>query len=197
MSEEALKELVMKHEGTLEALANSIEHLAKSQEMTSRDVRDTIKKLEEISKYLAKQSVFTAKMETMERELVDSFKRVHRRIDDISIIQSNDNGCNSVRLLTKDVQSLTKDITRLVDNVEKQRIHIERLQKENAASISPITIRWVTGIIIAYSITFGSYVVQTFSVLDKTNTRITALLERDMKDTEELMTQIKGLNNGK
>jgi len=187
MTDGALKELVLKHDGALESLASSIEHLAKAQEMTSIDVRDTIKKLEEISIYLTKQSALEQKVSTMDKELLESFKRVYKRIDDIDLIQRDNSGCNSVRLLTKDVTALTKDVTNLVRSTEIQRKHIEVIQQHNAASIAPITIRWLVGIIIAYSIAFGTYVVQTFNQFDKTRARITTLLERDLKDTEALM----------
>jgi len=193
MTDEKLRELVLKHDGSLEQLAKSIEHLAKAQEMTSIDVRDTIKKLEEISVYLTKQSALEQKVSTMDKELLDSFKRVHKRIDYIDLIQKDVSGCNSVRLLTKDITTLTKDVTNLVRATEVQRGHIEELQQHNAASITPITIRWVVGLIIAYSIAFGSYVVQTFNQVDKTMTRITALLERDIKDTASLMGSSKNI----
>jgi len=187
MTDETLKELILKHDGALESLASSIEHLAKTQELTSCDVRDTIKKLEEISIYLTKQSALEQKVANIDKELLESFKRVHSRIDEIDLVQRGNSGCNSVRLLTKDIVAITKDVTNLVRATEIQREHIEVLQQHNAADIAPITIRWFVGLIIAYSIAFGSYVVQTFNQFDKTNARITALLERDLKDTEALM----------
>ena len=191
MTEEAMKDLLLKHDTAIQKFAQSIEHLAQAQSDTSREIKETGRRLEEITKYLAKQQVFSSKLEAMDRELVDSFKRVHKRIDDIETTQRSDAGCSSVKLINRDVAALTKEVNRLVGIVEEHRLNLERLDRAQARSISPTAMRWAAGFIVAYLISFGTYVVQTFNRLERTDAKLTTLLERDIKDTAKLMERIK------
>lgn len=175
-----MRDLVTKHDTVITSLVHSVEHLVSSQ-------TETNKRLEEISKFLAKQAVFSTKLEGMDREIADSFKRVHSRIDELDSTQKSDNGCNSVKLLTKDVESLQRENIRLIGIAEDHRIMLESLIKSEASHIPSSTIRWIAGFIILYSITFGVYVVQSFNKLEKLESSTIVKLDRDMKDTEWLM----------
>jgi len=198
MTEETMKDLLTRHDDaiikqdtTIKALVISVEHLVSAQTETNEQLKD-------ISKYLAKQAIFSNKLETIDREIKESFerrdkelvektKRIHLRIDEMDVLQKSENGCNSVRLLHKDVESLTRDMTRLIGVTEEHRMSIEQLDKNDSNKISPTTIRWAVGLTILYSISFGTYVVQAFSKVDAINSRITVLLERNIKDTTDLM----------
>jgi len=184
MTDDIMKDLVTKHDAVITSLVASVEHLVKSQ-------TDTNKKLEEITKLLTKQVLLSNRIEAMDKELTESFKRVHHRIDDMDKLQKSDNGCNSVRLLTKDIEALTRDTIRLVGSVEDQRQHLEAMQKIQTSYPSTTAIRWGVGILIAYSITFGTYVVQSISGLTQTDARVLTLLERDIRDTAILMDNLK------
>jgi len=198
MTDEAMRDLLARHDtdiveqkATIKSLVVSVEHLVVAQTETNEQLKD-------ISKYLAKQAIFTNKLETMERETKEAFirrdneltekiKRFHQRVDEIGLIQKDENGCNSVRLLHKDVESLTRDVTRLIGLIEEHRMSIEQLEKKDAAAVSPTTIRWAAGITILYSITFGTYVVQGFSEMNSLNSKISVLLERNIRDVRELV----------
>jgi len=187
MTDDTMKDLVTKHDLTITQLVQSVEHLVTAQ-------TETNKRLEEISGFLAKQAVFTSRLETMDKELRDSFKRVHKRVDEIENLQKTDTGCNSVKLLHKDVESLTKDTTRLVGAVEENRIMYEKLKSTQDKSPPPALIKWVISLMLAYSIMFGTYVVQTFSKLEQTNALIVTKLERDIKDTMVLSELVRILD---
>ena len=191
MTEEALRELVLQHDTSIQKFTQSIEHLAKAQAETSQEIKELGKRLEEITTYLAKQQVFSTKLETMDRELAESFKRVHKRIDAIEQTQVSDSGCSSVKLLSRDVAAVTKDVNRLVGIVEEHRLNIEQHDRLHARSISPTALRWSAALVVGYLISFGTYVVQTFNKLERTDAKITTLLERDIKDTARLMERIK------
>ncbi len=191
MTEEAMKDLLLKHDTAIQKFAQSIEHLAQAQSDTSREIKETGRRLEEITKYLAKQQVFSSRLEAMDRELADSFKRVHKRIDDIETTQRSDAGCSSVKLLNRDVSALTKEVNRLVGIVEEHRLNIEKIDRIQAGAISPSTIKWFVGLLMPALIAFGSYVVVMFAKLERTDAEITTLLKRDIKDTAKLMERIK------
>ena len=205
MTDEAMRELVTKHDTVIQQLVvsnsqivTSVEHLVEAQKESNERQLAINSRLEEISKFLAKQAVFSTKLETMDIEVRESFKRrdeskvesdrrIHARIDEIVATQKSDNGCNSVRLLTKDVEALTKEYVRVVGDVIEHRTRVEKLEAHRVADISPTTVKWAAGLIVAYSIMFGTYVVQSINGLNSTNTRITSMLNRDVKDTDKLM----------
>jgi len=205
MTDEAMKDLVSKHDKVIEDLVTSnakivasVELLVEAQKESNERQMATNSRLEEISKYLAKQAVFSTKLETMGKEVREGFKRrddvilentrrIHARIDEIENIQKSGDGCNSVRLLTKDVETLNREFVRMSGTETEQRARIEKIETGKAADVSPTTIKWAVGLIIAYSIMFGTYVVQSINTLDRSNTKIISMLTRDMKDTDKLM----------
>lgn len=146
MTESEIKELLLKHDRSIEMLATSIEHLVKSQEQTSNDLKETNKRLEEISKLLSKQVVFSEKLNVVEKDARECCKRAHKRIDEIEETQRSDQGCSSVKLVNRDVVALTKEVTRLIGTVEEHRIKIDQVDKLQTKSISPKTLMWAAGL---------------------------------------------------
>jgi len=205
MTDEVMKDLVSKHDKVIEELVisntgivTSVEHLVETQKESNERQLATNNRLEEISKYLAKQAVFSTKLEAMDREIKESFqrrdevrlekdKRIHARIDEVELLQKSENGCNSVRLLTKDTEAITRDVLRLVGTIKEHRLGIEFLEKKSASDIKPSTIRWAIGILVGYSILFGTYIVQSIGGLNSANVEIASMLHRDMEDTSKLM----------
>ena len=186
MTDDVMKDLVTKHDATITQLVSSVEHLVRSQTTTNE-------RLEEISKFLAKQVVFSSKLETMDKDISDSFsrrdqskldsdKRIHRRIDEIETTQKSDNGCNSVRLLTKDIESLTKDVTRLIAHDAERSTSLEELDKKVDKYPSNKVIITISIVVIGYMIIFGTYVVQSLIKFDTTTAKLSVMLDRDMAD---------------
>lgn len=191
MTDDVMKDLVTKHDATITQLVSSVEHLVRSQTTTNE-------RLEEISKFLAKQVVFSSKLETMDKDISDSFsrrdqskldsdKRIHRRIDEIETTQKSDNGCNSVRLLTKDIESLTKDVTRLIAHDADRSKSLEELDKKVDKYPSNKVIITISTVVIGYMIIFGTYVVQSLNKFDTTTAKLSVMLDRDMADISKLM----------
>jgi len=177
MTDETLRDLVTKHDSTINSLVISVEHLVAAQAKTNEQQAETNKRLQEISKYLAKQAVFDSQLSTMDRELTESFKRVHQRIDIIESVQNSDTGCNSVKLLNKDVQSIARDVIRLIGTVEDEKLKVEAVDKVIKTYPSSGTIRWVIGGILLYLVSFGTYVVQSMQALNETDIRVTTMLK--------------------
>jgi len=69
--------------------------------------------------------LFDNKLEVMDREVAETFKRAFSLIDDLKNTQESSIGCKSVQLLNKDVQSISKDTVRLVGTLEdtKNELH--------------------------------------------------------------------------
>jgi len=167
MTDETLKELVLKHENTIEKLASSVESLVISQ-------GETNKRLEEIGRYLTKQVIFDNKLEAMDKDLSDSFKRVHKSIDTLEDTQNSNSGCKSVQLLKKDTEGLEKGYVQMAGAMGHIRITAEKMEKQIDSMPSPATIRWFVGLIAVYMISFGTYVV---SSLQQNEVMITKIME--------------------
>ena len=174
MTDDALKDLVLKHDSEISLLANSIENQSKSIESLVSSNSETNKRLEEISNHLSKQALFDSKLEAMDRELSDSFKRIHKRIDEIDNTQTSTIGCKSVQLLNKDTQSLSKDTIRLVDALEDTKNELYAVANRIDDLPSTKILQWVIGLVIVYLISFGSYVV---SSLHTNEVKITKIVE--------------------
>jgi len=159
MTEESIKDLVLKHDATISGLANSVQHQATSIEALVASNGETNKRLEEISKYLAKQAVFDSRLESLNRELEDSFHRVHARIDSLEGIQNSTNGCNSVQLLGKDVSNLEKEHGQMYNALTNIDNTMHKIDHKVDELPSPSAMKWVAGLLIVYLISFGSYVV--------------------------------------
>ena len=195
-----LREVVHRHDKDIDRLVVSVDNLVHTQ-------GETNKRLEDISKHLANSAIASNKLEQMEREIADSFKhrdrernesfkRFGEKLEAIEHIQRSDSGCQSVKLLTKDVNSMSKEHLLVMGTLEEHRIKLEHIDHHFTTMISPLTMKWVAGFIIMYSITFGSYVVNSINKLNNTDVKVTQMLTRDIKDTARLTKLIYEKHTG-
>ena len=161
MNDDAIKELVLRHDASIMQQANAIEHLATVQSELSKEIKESNNRLEEISKYLAKQAVFGTRLDEMDRNLIESFKRVHRRIDEMDAIQKSDSGCKSVQLLQKDIDRGLRDLERLEAQVLRNRGDLEVISQTVSDMVKPATLKWAIGLLVVYSVSFGSFMVSS------------------------------------
>lgn len=201
MTDETMKDLVNEHDKIIKQLINNNMELTNNVKALVAAQTEMAKQLKSISESLTKQMFISERLENMDKEIRDSFslrdknilegqKRVFDRIAVMEKIQQSDIGCNSVRLLTKDVDNLIKEIDRIIkiDEINNNRITV--LENHNASIISPATYKWTAAILISYSIMFGVYVVQSINSLSAAYKESSTLLHRDIQDTSNLMKKI-------
>lgn len=204
MTDETMKDLVTKHDTVIEhlvtsnaELVTSVTHLVETQKESNVRQLATNDRLEDISKYLSKQAVFNNKLESIDKEIKESFirrdkdkidtdKRIHVRIDELEITQKSEKGCNSMRLLTKDVETLTKDITKLIDHYSECDSAVETLDKKVDKYPSSKMMMTVATIVISYTVIFGTYVVKSLSRFDTEVAKLSILLDREIADLSHL-----------
>ena len=85
MTDEAYKELTIKHDKSIDLLANSISSLADS-------VGATNKKIDDLLAVVSRQNVLSEKFDNLEENLKESFNRVHNKTREIERHQNVD-GC--------------------------------------------------------------------------------------------------------
>ena len=171
MTDDTMRDLVTKHDLTITQLVTSVEHLVASQ-------TETNKRLEEISKFLAKQVVFSTKLDNMDRELTESFRRVHARIDEMDKIQKSDFGCSSVKLISKDIETMIKSINKLAEHADIQDTKIEAIETYNSGRISSNTIKWGIGLFLPFFIMLSVYYVTSINDIKVDVVKITENLKK-------------------
>lgn len=172
MTDDDIRNLLAKHDTTLD-------HLMVTQ-------TETNKRLEEITKFLTKQVVFTNKLENMDRDVAETFKRVHDDINNLYKIQNSTDGCNSVRLVTKDIEALTKDIASLASTTISQQKAIKLVTEHQSNYPTPATLRWGFGLLILGALSFGGVFIQNMN----TNTVLAEIVKGNTHDTNLLMEEV-------
>lgn len=167
MAPDDLRNLVLKHDSSITELASSLNSLVKSNVELNRIQAETNKRLEEINQHLLKQEIFETKLTNLDKNLSESFKRIHKRIDVVDDKQNGSEGCMHIQLLKKDMQTYKNDIS----DVD---IRINNAKKVIDSIPSPKIIMWVAGIFILYTVSFGTYVVNS---LQKREVQITHINE--------------------
>ena len=202
---------VNRHDKDIDRIIGSIDSLTYTQSQHDKDIsklvisvgnlvdtqKESNKRLEVITEHLANSAIASSKLEQMEREITDSFRQRDRernetnkvfgeKIEAIEHIQRSDAGCQSVKLLAKDVSSMNREHILVMSTLKEHKDKLSNMDKHFTNMVSPATIKWIGGFIIMYSIAFGSYVVSSFSAMDKITVRMEQSLQRDIKDTARL-----------
>jgi len=99
-----LKKLVLQNDAILRTVVTTMEHLAGANDMTNT-------KLDKVVDALNSQNILIEKFNNLERELQESFMRVHKKIEAIEHVQATD-GCTPLKLGNKDVKSLEKRVSK-------------------------------------------------------------------------------------
>ena len=209
MTDDAMKELVTKHDTVIEHLVtsnaeivNSVKNLVEAQKESNERQMATNARLEEISKFLAKQVVFSTKLESMDKEVAESFTRrdiekkesdtrIHKRIDEVELLQKSSSGCQSVMLLKKDVDVNARDVTRLIGDSEEHRIMLDGMDKKISNYPSNKAIVTAVIFVFGYMVVFGTYVVQSIGKFDVMITKLDTTLKNDISDIVELKRKMK------
>ena len=142
---------LIEHDNIIKKLVFSVEQLVSTQ-------ADTNIELKKIATFLAKQAVFSTKLEDLESNLSESSSRLNKRISNIEETQSSVFGCSSVKLVNKDITRLTEDIDKLVVAVGSINTKVESVTHKQAEALSSSTIRWILVFVITYIVGFGVYV---------------------------------------
>ena len=176
MTDENYKDMVIEHDKHLDVLSGSISNLSTSMESSNQ-------KLDTVIDALTHQNVIIERMNNMDVNISESFNRAWKRLDKLEDIDKND-GCEAAKLLKKDTEAI-------VDKVRFSSKRITALETVNGLtdSISAGTVKWVAGLLLFYSIIFGTYI--TSSIHDND----TALQSYIASDTEARTSTVRQLDD--
>jgi len=167
VTDENFKDMVIAHDKDISTLATSIETLASN-------VGATNNRLSEVIDIMNQQSVLVERMNNMDHNVTESFKRAWGRLEKLEVMAET-NGCNIARGLDKEKDVFTEKI-KVINN----RLH--DVEINTSTFWSGAAPKWILGLLVSYSITFGTYVVTS---LHKTETVLATYIA---KDTESRST---------
>lgn len=176
MTNEAIRDMVISHDKHIDSLSESIRSLIATQ-------KEGNAKIDRLVEEISKQNVLIERVNNMDRELTESFKRVHTRLDKIEDTKDGD-GCNALKIqktVLTDVHNETVGLSTRMKSVE------DNLPKKVSWSI----VQWIVAIMVGYSISFGTYIVTSIQDLEKTLVEIKSD-HRHFKDvTESLIKRVQ------
>lgn len=152
MEVKEFKDLILDHDRQIGTLANHMEVLVDNIGMTNR-------KLDDVVEVITTQTVLIERFNNLDKDLKESFDRVHRKVEIISDVQHSTDGCTALQVSTQKM----KDVQRSVD---KNTDNIEDMQNELGTFVSGATMKWALVLILTYAISFGAFAVNAIHIND-------------------------------
>lgn len=92
--------------------------------------------------------------------------------------------------------NLKESFDRVHDKTGELEKDVENLEIKTESMISPTTLRWMAGLVLVYTLTFGTYVVTSIHTLD-TITTSHVLESRLINDSQDRRIEQNALNNNR
>lgn len=184
-----IKTTVAEHSIHITSLGEALKDLAVATEHTN-------KKLDKVAEALSTQSVIMEKLNNLDENIRDSFKRRDDRLLALETTQSG-NGCAKLNVAEESIKSLGRSIDTLKamhksdDRLMSERV--DKLESKTDSIVSATTIKWAIGITIAAVITFIGFVnTRYFEINSKVNNCVAR--EAGMKVLVETTRQMQERN---
>ncbi len=152
MEVKEFKDLILDHDRQIGTLANHMEVLVDNIGVTNR-------KLDDVVEVITTQTVLIERFNNLDKDLKESFDRVHTKVEIISDVQHSAEGCTALQVSTQKM----KDVQRSVD---KNTDNIEAVESTLGTYVSGATMKWALVLILTYAISFGTYVVDNLHTND-------------------------------
>jgi chaperonin cofactor prefoldin len=123
MTDDILRDMVITHDKKLDKVDMHLESLAVSVDTLANNIQASSRKMEDFTTMLSQQNLLMEKFANMDKELGDSFKRVHDRVDKIENIQ-DDKGCVALLNHHGHVELLAEKIivaNKRIDKLEQRK----------------------------------------------------------------------------
>ena len=174
--------MVIQHDKHIDSLASSIGSLASN-------VQDTNNKLGDVIDVLAQQNVLVERINNLDSNVAESFKRAWGRLGKLEDESAN-GGCDAAKALHKEKASITEKIDASNCRIKDLEVDVKDISSDVVGSS---TIRWALGLLIFYSITFGVYVVTSQHDTETAFASYVASTTESRKSTDEKLRDISGI----
>jgi len=151
MSMEEVKVKVEAHDRSLEMVAMAIEDLAAAAGLTNN-------KLDKVVEALGMQSVIIERLNNMDNNIADSFKRRDERLNKLEDMQVI--GCSPLKVSEENVKSLGRSVDTLRIAIEKglgrSDARVDSIETKIGTFISGAVVRWAIGITVTVMLVLGA-----------------------------------------
>ena len=174
MTDDNYKDMVIEHDKHIDMLAGSITSLS-----TSMDSSNS--KLDTVIDALTHQNVIIERMNNMDVNISESFNRAWKRLDTLEDTTKNE-GCEAAKLVKKDTEAIADkalSANKRIANLETAHSLID--------TVSSGTVKWVSGLLLFYSIIFGTYVT---SAIHDNDTALQAYIAKDSEARTSTVRQL-------
>ena len=152
MTEEEHKKLSVHTDKNLEILTHSVTQL-------TNNVNTINSRMEDMLKLMADHNVMTERLNNMDSNMKEFSARMGERL--LSLEESHSgSGCQAMRSAEESIKAVGKSIDTVRDRVKESEIKLND-------TITATTTKWLVGILIIYTVSFGTYVVQGIQGLEK------------------------------
>ena len=173
MTDDQYKDMVIDHDKHIDTLAGSIENLA-------INVSDTNSKLGDVIEVMSHQTVLVERMNNMDNNVSESFKRAWGRLEKLEVMVDT-NGCNIAKGLAVESNAFKDKLVVVNKRIKGTEESVTKLSDKLNETVTGNVIRWALGLLIVYSVTFGTYVVQS---IHNTDTVIASYIAKDTEVRE-------------
>lgn len=170
-----LSEKIATHDRHIDTLSHAIEDLAATNGVTNT-------KIDKLIDAIGTQNVLIEKVNNMDRNISDSFKRRDERITALENVQDN-TGCRKVLLAAEITKSVARSVDRLREDIQDVKLEMESriytVEEKTSTFVSGNVVRWALGIMLT--------VVLVVSSIDRnTNTQLNEAISLNAENITEL-----------
>ena len=182
MTDDKYKDMVISHDKDIETLAGSIEHLA-------LNVGETNHKLDNVIDVITQQNVLVERINNLDTNVAESFKRAWKRLEILETTAAT-GGCSIAKtatatndLLDEKLKVVSKSISDNTDDVKVLNTKVEN-------TVPSTVVRWVMGLLVFYSVAFGTYIV---SSIHETDTIVSAYIAKDTQNSAQVKDKLSDI----
>ena len=158
MHEDYYRKMVIDHEKHLETLTSSVSHL-------TNIVGSTNSKLDDVIAVITQQNVLVERMNNLDNNVADAFKREGGRIDRLEQV-SGDSGCSLAKKLCSSYEVLDEKLKVANKRIDTTNVSVKTVDTKVEGTVSSNVVRWALSLLMVYSIGFGTYVVSSLHKFD-------------------------------
>lgn len=174
--------MVISHDKDIETLAGSIEHLA-------LNVGETNHKLDNVIDVITQQNVLVERINNLDTNVAESFKRAWKRLESLETTAAT-GGCSIAKTATAANNLLDEKLKVVGKRISENTDNVKVLNGKVDNTITSTVVRWVMGLLVFYSIAFGTYVV---SSIHETDTLVSAYIAKDTQNSTQVRDKLSDI----
>lgn len=174
--------MVISHDKDIETLAGSIEHLA-------LNVGETNHKLDNVIDVITQQNVLVERINNLDTNVAESFKRAWKRLESLETTAAT-GGCSIAKTATATNDLLDERLKVVSKSISDNTENVKVLNTKVENTVPSTVVRWVMGLLVFYSVAFGTYIV---SSIHETDTIVSTYIAKDAQNSAQVKDKLSDI----